>query len=226
MIKVELDGPSRARMMRTIQRYSELAHKGIEEGAKEIAKSSARRLANNVQPFGLSAAKGAKLEKSIGMQVDAVFLGVNLGAFPASTDIAAAHMAARRNGKVPYRQFRKERGKPWLNLISMGKKEEYKRKIVKKSGRAKAAWVTASNAMNIGKLSGIPRWISRHVGGSWGRVEYSGKGRNFMVTLINRTPYIRSIQPDKTIKLSLKQGMINGYKRMEIIIRKKTAKLK
>jgi hypothetical protein len=47
-----------------------------------------------------------------------------------------------------------------------------------------------------------------------------------MVTLINRTPYIRSIQPDKTVKLSLKQGMINGYKRMEIIIKKKTAKLK
>ena len=213
-------------MLRTIQRYSELTHKGIEEGVKEIAKSSAKRLAITVQPYGLSSKKGEKLEKSIGMQVDAVFLGVNLGAFPASTDIAAAHLAARRNGKVPYRQFRKERGKPWLDLISMGKKEEYKRKIVKKAGRAKAAWVTAANAMGIGKLSGIPQWIRRHVGGSWGRVSYSGKGRNFMVTLSNMTPYIRSIQPDKTVKNALKQGMVNGYKRMETIIKKKTAKLK
>jgi hypothetical protein len=225
MVKIELDRASQARMRRTIERYAELTKQGFEEGVREIGKSSARRLANTVQPFGLSPAKGASLEKSIGRQVDAVYLGVNLGAFPATSSISKAHLAARKNGKVPYRQFRKERGKPWLDLITMGQKEEYKRKVVKKAGRAKAAWVTAGNKLKMGNLSGIPKWISRHVGNSWGDVSFIGSGVRFTIALINKTPYIRAIQPDSAIKKALKQGMINGYKRMETIIKKKTKQL-
>jgi hypothetical protein len=225
MVKIELDRASRARMIKTIERYAELTNQGFEEGVREIGKSSARRLAHTVQPFGLSPTKGASLEESIGRQVDAVFLGVNLGAFPATSSISKAHLAARRNGKVPYRQFRKERGKPWLDLITMGQKEEYKRKVVKKAGRAKAAWVTAGNKLKMGNLSRIPKWISRHVGNSWGDVSFIGSGVRFTIALINKTPYLRAIQPDSQIKKALKQGMINGYKRMEIIIKKKTKHL-
>jgi hypothetical protein len=107
----------------------------------------------------------------------------------------------------------------------MGQKEEYKRKVVKKAGRAKAAWVTAGNKLKMGNLSGIPKWISRHVGNSWGDVSFIGSGVRFTIALINKTPYIRAIQPDSAIKKALKQGMINGYKRMETIIKKKTKQL-
>jgi len=211
----------------TLQEFSRLTGKTVEDGINDIARSTARRLAQQVQPYGLKPETGAKFKESIGYQVDRAWLGVNLGAFPATTDMKAAHYAARngsRKGTVPHRLFRKEKGKPWLGLIPGTERESYKKKAQAKAGRAKAAWVEAANAIGGPKLSGIADWIGRHVGGGFGSASKTGKGLDYQVTLENRTPYLGRILPDTTVAKSMAAGLKNGFTRLQKIIEKEIEK--
>jgi hypothetical protein len=224
-INIELDKESRRAMEATLQQFADLTGKGVETGVKEIALSSARRLAMTVQPYGVGSAKGAKFIESIGMQVDAAYLGTNLGAFPATGSMAQAHRNARRNGKVPYRQFRKEKGKPWLGLITQAEKEQYKRTVQRKAGRAKAAWISAAESLGVGKMSGIAKWIRRHVPSGYGAHSLAGSGLKLEVTLENKTPYLSAIQKDRDVQKALSDGLKNGFRRLEIIVEKQLKKL-
>jgi hypothetical protein len=226
MVKVELDKASKRQMEATLKEFSRLTGKGVEEGVREISKSSARRLAATVQPYGLTEAKGAKFMKSIGIQIDQAWYGTNMGAFPATNDMAKAHQNARNaRGVVPKRQFRKEKGKKWLNLISVGQKEAYKRKQIKKAGRAKAAWIAAGEAMGVGKITGIAKWIREDVSGGYAKSNMAGKGLKAEAVLTNETPYIRPLQTDRQVSSALAGGLKNGYKRLEYIIKNELKKL-
>lgn len=224
-INVELDRESKRAMEATLQQFAKLTGKGVEDGVKEIALSSARRLAMTVQPYGVGSAKGAKFIESIGMQVDAAYLGTNLGAFPPTGSMAQAHRNARRNGKVPYRQFRKEKGKPWLGLITQAEKEQYKRTVQRKAGRAKAGWVSAAEGLGVGKMSGIAKWIRRHVPSGYGTHSLSGSGLKLEVTLDNKTPYLSAIQKDRDVQKALRDGLQNGFRRLQIVVEKQLKKL-
>ena len=135
-----------------------------------------------------------------------------------------AHRNAKRNGVVPKRQFRKEKGKPWLDLISKAELEQYKRKTQKKAGRAKGAWVEACNKIGGPKMSGVAQWIEEDTTGGYGEAVKSGDGLKYTVELKNRTPYLQSIQTGKAIAQAAAFGLKNGFKRIAKIIEKEIEK--
>lgn len=211
-------------MIATLEQFANFTGKTVEDGINDIARSVGRKLADRVQPWGLTAAKGQKFKESIGFQVDRAWFGTNLGAYPETRVMKDAHYNARTNGTrmgaVPQRQFRKEKGKPWLRLISKDERDAYKIKAQAKAGRAKAAWIEAANDIGSEKLSGIPEWINRHVGEGYGSASKTGKGLDYTVTLHNRTPYMQRILPEKTVAQTVVTGMKNGFNRINKIIEK------
>lgn len=218
-----MDREAKRRIKSTLEEFAMRTGKSVEDGINEIAMSAGRRLAHTVQPFGLTAAKGAKFIKSIGNQVDQTWFGVNLGAYPATGDIKKAHYDQRmsgsgRKGSVKFRQFRKERGQKWLDLIDVAQKEEYKRKQQAKAGRAKGAWVSATNSIGGKRLSGVAAWIERHDKNSLGTANKTGKGMEYKVSLENRTSYLPHIQPARKVAESITFGLKNGLKRMQKVI--------
>lgn len=211
-------------MENTLLEFAARTGKHVEDGINEIARSAARKLAHTVQPYGLTAEKGAQFQKSIGSQVDRAWFGTNLGAFPQTTDMREAHYQARRNGVVPKRLFRKEKGKPWLDLISSADRDAYKLKAQAKAGRAKGAWVEAANAIGGGKMSGVAQWILRHATGGYGEAIKSGEGLKYTVELKNRTPYLQHIQTERAIAQAVAYGLKNGFSRITKIIEKEIEK--
>jgi len=205
-----------AHFERTIAEFEAATGKTAEEGMKRIAKSSCKRLATTVQPYGLKGGKLAKFEKSVGTQVERAWLGTNLGAFPATNSMKDAHYGARRNGSVPKRLFRKEKGKPWLDLIPASERDTYKKIAMQKVGRAKAAWVKISNDLGKPKMSGVDATINRHLNGAKGSHTVSGKGMNTAVHISNETTYIKKIQYTADVAKAAADGMINGMKWMTI----------
>lgn len=222
-VKIEIDRASRRKMEETLEEFARVTGKTVEDGIDDIARSVGRKLADRVQPWGLTAAKGDKFKQSIGHQVDRAWIGTNLGAFPASREMEPAHKRARngsRRGQVAQQIFRREKGKPWLKLISIEEREAYKKKAEGKAGRAKWAWIEAANDIGGKKLSGIPEWISRHSGSGYGSASKTGKGLNYTVTLHNRTPYMQRILPERTVAVTVVTGMKNGFTRIQKIIEK------
>ena len=220
--KVEIDAASRKKMEAVIAEFSKQTGKTAEDGIKMIAKSSCRRLAITVQPFGLKSME--KFEKSIEAQVNRAWFGTNLGAYPAATSMKQAHFNARVNGSVPKRLFRKEKGKPWLNLISESENAAYVKLAKRKAGRAKAAWIKVSNMLGGTKMSGIPKAISEDVADAMGEVSVTGKGFSARVEIANNAPYVNKIQDGKDVAKAAAEGLKNGFKRPQKIIDKEIEK--
>lgn len=224
-VKFEIDGPSRKKMEETIRKFSEVSGKSMEDGINDIARSAARRLAFTVQPYGLDASKGKKFEQSIGHQVDRAWFGTNLGAYPRTNDMREAHNNARRNGVVPKRLFRKEKGKPWLDLIDKSDRDRYKESQMAKAGRAKGAWIECGNNLKGPKISGVASWINRHNDKGYGVNDFSGEGLKYKVEMTNRTPYMTNkMQSNKSIADAMAYGLKNGFKRLQKIIDKNIEK--
>lgn len=215
MVKISLENEKEFRRM--VEEYAAKTGKGLERGVKEMALSTARALAMKVQPFGLSAEIGERFIANIGRQIDQVYIGVNLGAYPATNSMEDAHMGQRKRGKVKARKFTKEQGQRWLKLITQAQKEEYKRKIQKKAGRAKGAWISSGNSLDVGKIK-VDKWIDRHSTSSFGGSRVTGMGLDTVVELYNKTPYLRSIQRDRNVQTALGMGRKNGFKRIKIIL--------
>lgn len=225
-----------SQMRKTIDKLAKVTGMTAEEGVKTIAMSTARALAIKIQPFGISNQyKGKKFEASIRRQVETAWFGVNLGAYPATSDMKQAHYQARVRGKVPVRKFRKQKGKPWLGLISNEAKNAYIKTQVKKAGRAKAAYIDAANGLAIRsygkrggtqKISGVAPWIKDNVGEGWGNHAILGRELRALVELENKTPYVSFITRDADVKRALTEGRKNGLKRMEIVIAAELKKLR
>jgi hypothetical protein len=204
-----------AHFERTITEFESATGKTAEEGMKRIAKSSCKRLAITVQPYGIQEHM-EKFQKSVAAQVDRAWFGTNLGAFPATNNMKDAHYGARRNGVVPKRLFRREKGKPWLNLIPQSERENYKKLAMAKIGRAKAAWVKIANDLGKPNMSGVNGIIKRHLNGAKGSHNVSGKGMNTAVHISNETSYIKKIQYTEDVAKAAADGMKNGMKWMTI----------
>lgn len=211
-----MDKATIVKFEKTISDFVKATGKTAEEGMARIAKSACRRLASTVQPYGLKGGRLAKFEKSVAAQVDRAWFGTNLGAFPATNNMRDAHYGARRNGKVAKQIFRKEKGKPWLDLISGSDRDTYKKIAVEKVGRAKAAWVKIANDLGKPKMSGLDSTINRHLDDARGSKTVSGSGLTTAVTISNRTTYIKKIQFTEDVAKAAAEGMKNGLKWMTI----------
>jgi hypothetical protein len=134
-----------------------------------------------------------------------------------------AHNQARngsRRGQVTRQVFNKEKGKPWLKLISREDRDNYKLKAQEKAGRAKGAWIEAANDIGSEKLSGIPNWIKRHIGTGYGSATKNGKGLDYTVEIHNRTPYMERILPQEEVNQTSNSGKKNGFRRIQKTIEK------
>lgn len=192
--------------------YEKHVGKGVADGVKEMANSSARSLAMRVQPYGLTDKKMAIFAQNIGRQIDFVSYAVRTGeAFGAQT-LAAGHNALRKNGKVRTRRLRSGEV---VNPIPQGEVEQYRRQQMGKAGRAKAGWLDCAIKLG-GKLSGVGSLIKRHVKGNWGHV--SGIGTKNIV-MINQTPYLTGPQKDKDVRYALALGRKNGLQHIAKQIR-------
>jgi len=221
---IKTDPTGIARFNKSLEDFTKATGKTAEEGLQRMAKSACRRLALTVQPYGLKGDKLDKFARSIGHQIDRVWFGVNLGAFPESRDIKSAHNAARVKGAVPNRKFRKEKGKPWLDLISAGQKNDYKKIQQAKAFRAKAAWVKVSNDLGKPKMSGIDNRINRHAESARGFVTKTGHDLKAKLEITNATSYIKNIQSETEVVKSHQQGFRNGLKWMQITTAKSIEK--
>lgn len=227
MISASMDRGSVREFKRLLREYEKRTGNGIEEGIIEMAKSTARRLAHTVPPYGTSAAVGKKFEESIGNQIDYAWYGASRGAFP-SNSMESAHAAARnKNGVVRMRKFRRFRD---INEdISVGEKEAYKRKKIKNAGIAKAGWVVAGEKTisNIGltangkvkMLSGIAKWIRRHVKSKLGSSVVTRRGMSTTVDLTNNVDYIQRLHKASEQAKAIEQGRKNGIARLNHILR-------
>lgn len=211
-----MDDATVAKFEKTLADFVAATGKTAEEGMKRIAKSACRRLASTVQPYGLKGGRLAKFEKSVAAQVDRAWFGTNLGAFPATNNMKDAHYGARVNGKVAKQIFRKEKGKPWLDLIPVSDRDTYKKIAVEKVGRAKAAWVRIANDLGKPKMSGLDSIINRHLNDARGSQTVSGQGLTTAVIISNETTYIKKIQFTEDVAKAAAEGMKNGLKWMTI----------
>jgi len=211
-----MDAATIAKFERTLAEFAEATGKTVEDGMKRIAKASCKRLASTVHPYGLKGGKLEKFKESVATQVDRAWFGTNLGAFPATNNMRDAHYGARRNGVVPKRLFRKEKGKPWLDLIPASDRDTYKKIAVEKVGRAKAAWVKIANDLGKPKMSGLDSTITRHLQGARGSYTISGTGIQTSIKISNDVTYIKKIQFTEDIAKAAAEGMKNGLKWMTI----------
>jgi len=213
--KIEMDKATVAKFEKTLADFMEATGKTAEEGMTRIAKSACKRLASTVQPYGLKGGKLAKFEKSVAEQVDRAWFGTNLGAFPATNNMRDAHLAARKNGKVPFFEL-KASNKKWLSLIPVSDRNTYKKIAMEKVGRAKAAWVKISNDLGKPKMSGLDSTILRHLPDARGDKTVSGTGLQTAVTISNKVTYIKKIQYTEDVAKAAAEGMKNGLKWMTI----------
>ena len=203
-------------MERVISEFAETMGKTAEDGVKRMAKSSCKRLASTVQPYGLKG--GGKMDrfiKSIALQVGTAYVGVNIGAYPETRSMKEAHYAARKNGVVPARTFRIQKGNRWKFLISETDKDAYTKQAQRKAFRVKAAWVKVANDLGKPKMSGVSPLIKRHQDNAMGSVIVSGKGMGVKVQISNDVPYAKYVQSNDDIKASTMEGMKNGLKYMQ-----------
>jgi hypothetical protein len=185
--------------------YEKHVGKGVADGVKEMANSSARSLAMRVQPYGLSERVGQRFIDNIYRQIRFVGYAVRTGQAYGATSIEDAHKKMRRNGKVRIARIRKASVE---NDVSWEEIQQYTKKQTGKAGRAKAGWLDCAMKLD-GKLSGVGGWIKRHVNGNWGAVWGVGTKT---ITMVNQTPYLTGPQKDKDVRYALAQGRKNGLK--------------
>lgn len=224
--KIEIDKAAIRKVEDTLKKFAEVTGKTVEDGIREISSSIAKSLAISMQPYGMNANIGKKFQASIGRQVDTAWFGTNLGAYPPTSDMQQAHNNARVNGSVPKRFFRKEKGNFWLALINESDRDSYKEKQKAKAGRAKAAWIRCGNEIYPKrKISGVPKWISRHLESAYGWNTEMGRGLNYNIIMTNFTPYLTDrMQSKKSIEKAKTDSMKNGLKRIQKIIDKEIEK--
>jgi hypothetical protein len=226
--KIEIDRATRRKMEKVIADFAAATGKTVEEGVKQMAKSSCRRLATTVHPYGLehSGGKMGKFLKSIAGQVGTAWFGTNLGAYPATSSMREAHRNARtgKTMKVPYRQFRKEKGRKWLGLIPEPERDSHIKLIQKRAFRAKAAWVKCANDLPGSKMSKVSHLVSRHLSNALGRVTISGNGMKTKVEISNDVPYVGKIQTSNDVAKAQTDGMKNGLKYMATVTQKEIEK--
>lgn len=228
MISASMDKASVREFKRALKEYEKAMGVSIEDGIIDMAQSTCRRLAHTVPPFGLSSAVGKKFQESIGAQVDYAWTAANRGLIPSSS-IEQAHAAARNHrGQVRMKKLAK--GKPVAKPITVGEKEAYKRKIIRRAGRAKAGYLAAAQKIKAlrsskgGKkaslLSGVAKWIKDNVKEKFGESQTRRDGMGTMVAVTNAIDYIQHLHKSSMVERAIEQGRRNGIKRMRHIIDK------
>lgn len=211
------------KMESVILGFAAATGKTTEEGVKRMSKAACKRLATTVHPYGLKGGgKMDKFVKNLVLQVGTAWVGTNLGAYPSTSSMSEAHRNARSptTGRVHGRKFRKEIGKPWLDLISRQEMNSHVKLVQSKAFRAKAAWVKCADDLGKPAMAGVSALVRRHVDSARGSVSVVGEGINARVKFSNDVPWIKKIQYTEDIQKSIQEGMVNGLKYMETTTKK------
>lgn len=226
MITASMDKTSVREFKRALREYEKKMGVSIEDGVIEMAQSTCRRLAHTVPPFGLSSTVGNKFMESIANQIDYAWMASKRDVVPSSS-MEAAHKAAR-NARGVVRMVSLKRKKITNNNITVAQKEIYKRKVVKRAGIAKAAYLAAAQKIKAlqsnrkGKpasiLSGVAKWVKEDIRSKLGESQTKRDGISTTVSVTNLVDYIQKIHTGSQVEKAIEQGRRNGTKRIRHIL--------
>jgi hypothetical protein len=174
-----------------------------------------------MQPYGVTdRGRSKKFIENIEKQITQVFIGVNLGEYPETTNLESAHRSARRRGRVRGDKITKQPGQYWKNVIDRSQLRQLAVEKQRRAGRAKAGWITAGNSLGAARISKIGKWIDRHVGKGYGSSQVTGSKLRTQIQLHNHTPYLSFFQKDREVRAALKEGREKGILRLRVIVKK------
>lgn len=216
MISITIDPSSRRIFRRIVKDFEKKTGRKVEDSVVELTRSSAKQLAHRVPPFGLNAQVGKKFEGSIAKQVDRAIKAGNVGVVSGAT-AAQMHASARDNkGQVP--KGLRTRGKRVKNPISVREKEALIDRKQAAAGSAKGAWIAAGNSLSGKRISGVARWVSRHL--LHGSSKILRRGISTEASITNELPYIQRLQSGPMIKAALQIAYRNTLRQMQRILDK------
>jgi hypothetical protein len=197
--------------------YRKLYGKTGEDIAKNLGRSAAKELANYTHPWGLKSAVGKKFEQNIMKQAHRALKAGNIAGAPGGA--AQVHEAARdKDGRVPkglktFGQFKRA-------PIELPERMRYTEDKSKQAGISKGAWIAAGESLGGPKISGIPKWIRRHVKNGSGTISKGRDGAE--VTLSNDLGFVTGRKFESAVKPALAKAyksqlsyMRNMVKRFE-----------
>jgi hypothetical protein len=213
---------SKVEMKYMLDKFIKLTGQTIEDGIDKAGEAMGKRLISTVQPYGTSKKTGDAFALSIAKQVNRAIKHANVTGQDGSA--SSVHSKNRDSqGQVP-RDIRTT-GKFKRDPVSRSELDILVKKKMANAGVAKGAWFAAMNQVSSNKMTGVGKWITKHENKGLGSCEKIGKGINRSIILINKTPYIESVQSNEDVEKSIKDGLNNFYKWVNITMRKTLEKL-
>jgi hypothetical protein len=216
MISATITPKAAALFKRQIAEYERKIGKTERDAMIDLGKSSSKELAIKVQPFGVSGKAGKKYEGSIRKQVHRALMNANI--YGGSESASEAHQS-RRNSRgqisnmLPSRGFKFKR-KP----IDLDERYQLAKKKALNAGLSKGAWIDAGESLDGKKISGIPKWIRRHVKHGSSKIDQTTSG--IVIYLTNQISFIVSAMSDSDIKMALTTAYRKNIKRMQTALNK------
>jgi len=86
------------------------------------------------------------------------------------------------------------------------------------AGISKGAWINAGESLDGKKISGIPKWIRRHVKRGSSKIDQTASG--IVIYLTNQITFIVSAMSDSDINKALTTAYRKNIKRMQTALNK------
>lgn len=215
MISARITPKSAASFKRAIAEYEKKIGATERESMIDLGRISAKELAIKVQPFGISAKVGKKFEGSIRKQVHRAIKNANIHG--GTQNASDAHQARRNSrgqvsGRLPTKgQFKRV-------PIDLDDRFELAKKKALNAGLSKGAWIDSGESLDGKKISGIPKWIKRHIKNGSSQIQSVRSG--FVIYLTNSISFISSVMPDSDISKALNIAYRKNLKRMQSALNK------
>ncbi len=215
MISATITPKAAALFKRQIAQYERKIGKSERDAMIELGKLSSKELAIRVQPFGVSAKVGKKFEGSIRKQVHRSIKNANIHS---GTQNASDAHQARRNSRGQVSGRLPTKGQFKRTPIDLDDRFELAKKKALNAGLSKGAWIDAGESLDGKKISGISKWIKRHIKNGSSQIQSARSG--FVIYLTNSISFISSVMPDSDISKALNTAYRKNLKRMQSALNK------
>jgi hypothetical protein len=215
MISATITPSSAANFKKAIADYERQIGASKRDIMIDLAKISSKELAIRVQPFGISAKVGSRFEGSIRKQVHRSIKNANI--YGGSQNAVEAHQS-RRNAKGQISSRLPTQGQYKRTPIDLSDRFELAKKKSLNAGLSKGAWIDAGQSLDGKKISGVPKWIKRHIKNGSSQIEKVRSG--FVIYLTNSISFISSAMPSSDITIALNTAYRKNLKRMQITLSK------
>jgi len=215
MISATITPKAAGLFKRQIAEYERKIGKTERDAMIDLGKLSSKELAIRVQPFGVSAKVGKKFEASIQAQVHRAIKNANISG--GSQNASQAHQS-RRNSRGQVSRALTTGGQFRRSPIELADRFELAKQKSLNAGLSKGAWIDAGESLDGKKISGIPKWIRRHVKNGTSKIDQTASG--IVIYLTNQITFIVSAMSDSDINKALTTAYRKNIKRMQTALNK------